>query len=356
VALKSVLHGGRDITDQPTEFAAGGPPLQVLLTRGGASLTGIVRTSAGVAAEASLLLFSEDPALWHERASTTGITSTGDGRFRLDGLRAGRYLGVATHLRFLSESSIPRPEFANPASAPGTKPQRVQRFRGAKVQGTKVQTLKLGAMRDDRMKSRYLTIAALVALSTLAAAAQEKPAPSSQPTEPKPPVSGTVQPGTALIPLKVTVLLSRFKEDKKISSLPYVLGVTTNAKQTTLRMGAQVPVAATMFGASDGGKTPITSYNYRDFGTNIDCHATGLSGGLYQLAITVSDTSAHVDSALKGSAGAASLIARDVPIFRTFNSSFTIVLRDGQTTQYTSATDPVTGEVMKIDVTLNVWK
>ena len=29
---------------------------------------------------------------------------------------------------------------------------------------------------------------------------------------------------------------------------------------------------------------------------------------------------------------------------------------DEQTTQYTSATDPVTGELMKIDVTLNVMK
>jgi hypothetical protein len=95
--LKSVLHGGRDITDQPTEFAAGGPPLQVLLTRGGASLTGIVRTSAGVPAEASLLLFSEDPALWHERASTTRVAqATFDGRYRFDGLRPGRYLIVAT--------------------------------------------------------------------------------------------------------------------------------------------------------------------------------------------------------------------------------------------------------------------
>ena len=33
-----------------------------------------------------------------------------------------------------------------------------------------------------------------------------------------------------------------------------------------------------------------------------------------------------------------------------------MLLRDGQTMQYASATDSVTGEVVKIDVTLNVLK
>jgi hypothetical protein len=45
-----------------------------------------------------------------------------------------------------------------------------------------------------------------------------------------------------------------------------------------------------------------------------------------------------------------------MPMFRSFNSSFQALLRDGQTTQYVSATDPVSGEVMKIDVTLNLLK
>ena len=45
-----------------------------------------------------------------------------------------------------------------------------------------------------------------------------------------------------------------------------------------------------------------------------------------------------------------------MPAFRSFKSNFTVLLRDGQTTQYTSAVDPVSGEVMKIDVTLNVIK
>ena len=36
--------------------------------------------------------------------------------------------------------------------------------------------------------------------------------------------------------------------------------------------------------------------------------------------------------------------------------SFAILLRDGQTMQYASATDPISGEVMRIDVSLSLAK
>jgi hypothetical protein len=44
------------------------------------------------------------------------------------------------------------------------------------------------------------------------------------------------------------------------------------------------------------------------------------------------------------------------PLFRTFNSQFTAVLRDGQSAVYTVATDPVTGEEATIEVALKVMK
>jgi hypothetical protein len=40
---------------------------------------------------------------------------------------------------------------------------------------------------------------------------------------------------------------------------------------------------------------------------------------------------------------------------RRFNSDTTLVLQDGQTVQH-SATDPLTGEVLEVDVTLHVVK
>jgi hypothetical protein len=74
--------------------------------------------------------------------------------------------------------------------------------------------------------------------------------------------------------------------------------------------------------------------------------------GVFQLTVTVSDSSVALDTQKRPATG----VVPDIPSFRSFNSSFTALLRDGQTVQYTSATDPVTGEVMKIDVTLNVMK
>ena len=104
--------------------------------------------------------------------------------------------------------------------------------------------------------------------------------------------------------------------------------------------------------AADGKSTPISSYTYRGVGTNIDCGATFDEAvpGIFQLALTVSDSSLGLDTAKRSG------VMPDVPSFRNFNSSFTALLRDGQTMQYTSATDPVSGEVMKIDVTAAVMK
>ena len=67
--------------------------------------------------------------------------------------------------------------------------------------------------------------------------------------------------------------------------------------------------------------------------------------------MTVTDSSVQLDTTDRGKA-----LVPNVPMFRSFNSSFQVLLRDGQTTQYTSATDPVSGEMTKIDVTLNVLK
>ncbi|HEU4926932.1 MAG TPA: hypothetical protein VFT24_07780 [Vicinamibacterales bacterium] len=198
----------------------------------------------------------------------------------------------------------------------------------------------------------------LAATASLPVSAQEKPAPApvvvdkvvQSPSRREPP---------APIPLKVTVVLSRYQGEKRVSSMPYSMGVTASgwgpAPKSTLRMGVDVPVMMTVIGATDGKATAGTSYNYRNVGTNIDCQASfeSTAAGVFQLALTISDSSIGLDTSKKADAPG---VVPDVPSFRNFNSSFTALLRDGQTTQYTSATDPVTGELMKIDVTLNVMK
>ncbi|HEY3885812.1 MAG TPA: hypothetical protein VGL62_11425 [Vicinamibacterales bacterium] len=154
--------------------------------------------------------------------------------------------------------------------------------------------------------------------------------------------------------VKVQVVVSRYQGEKKISSVPYVLGVVVNGAKTSLRMGVEVPVAQSVFTSAtkDGpANVPISSYTYRSVGTNIDCQAESSPGGYYKLNMTVTDSSVQLDPSDR-----AKTLAPNVPMFRSFNSSFQALLRDGQTTQYVSATDPVSGEVMKIDVTLNLLK
>ena len=94
--VKSVSYGGRDITDVPTEFTSSGPSVEVLLTRNSATLTGIVRTAQGAGTDAAVLIFGRDPSQWDGRFTTTRLGhADGQGRYRLDGLRAGQYLAIA---------------------------------------------------------------------------------------------------------------------------------------------------------------------------------------------------------------------------------------------------------------------
>ena len=207
------------------------------------------------------------------------------------------------------------------------------------------------------MTTRFATVVLITAI-TAAIPMRAQDQPAIPPPEGKPPSARRFPPP---IPLRVTVTLSRYQGEKRISSMPYAIGVTASgygpAPKTTLRMGVDVPITQAVFaGPSTDGKSgqPMSSYTYRSVGTNIDCTASydEAAAGLFQLTLTVSDSSVGLEATKKAGGG----IVPDVPSFRNFNSSFTALLRDGQTTQYTSATDPVTGELMKIDVTLNVMK
>ena len=185
----------------------------------------------------------------------------------------------------------------------------------------------------------FIVVCVLAALPQ-PAAAQARP---DRPTEP-------AQSGLAQIPLKVQLVVSRYAGEKKVSSTPYILSVVANDNdKTSLRMGVDVAVPQSVIGGS--ASTPITSYNYRSVGTNIDCTAKTIEGGLFKLDLGVSDSSLFFPE--KGTAAAA---VPGTPAFRSFTSTFNVVLKDGQTTQHTSATDAVSGEVLRVDVTLTVLK
>jgi Flp pilus assembly secretin CpaC len=198
------------------------------------------------------------------------------------------------------------------------------------------------------MRKEFVLALSLVRCALMPVVAQDKPLPPAAST---PPAAATGV--NRQIPVKVQLTLSRFMGEKKLSSIPYVLGVLTNAQKTNLRMGGQVPVTQTVFGGKDAS-VPQSSYTYKDVGTNIDCQAQDMGNGLFNLVITVEDSTINLDRS-PDTADEKKLL-RDIPSFRSFRASFAMVLRDGQTMQYASATDPISGEVMRIDVMLTLAK
>jgi hypothetical protein len=161
-----------------------------------------------------------------------------------------------------------------------------------------------------------------------------------------------------LIPLSVDVVVSRYQGEKKISSLPYSLAVNANDNAPggvcQLRMGASVPIPSIVAPAGNpaGPAGPMPGpVQYRDIGTNIDCSARTIDDGVFQLRLTVEDTSVYtnVQDTTTPTVG-------QMPVFRTFRSTNTLVLKDGQTRDFTAAADRVSGEVVRIAVTLRVVK
>ena len=214
------------------------------------------------------------------------------------------------------------------------------------------------------MTRRMLSIAVAAALAALPASgrAQETPKPeAAKPQTPKPEAAkeGAAEPsGPHGITLRVQLVISRFQGDRKLASLPYTLLVTTGGARARMRMGVDTPIPVTS--TSDGGKQ-TTSIQYRNVGTNIDCAASYKGDGRYQLSIGVENSSALALE--KGPSGGVNpggptveANPTGIPLFRRFDANLDPWLRDGQSVQTIASTDPVTGEVVRIDVTLNVVK
>jgi hypothetical protein len=189
--------------------------------------------------------------------------------------------------------------------------------------------------------------------STAVVRTQDKAAPS-------PAASGAT-------PIKVQVVISRYQGEKKISSMPYGLSVTGGGGgvdraltgpefvgRANLRMGVKVPIAM-MAPTSVDGK-PVAGIptggpiQYQDVGTNIDCAVWSLADGRFRVEVGIEDTSIYPDE--KDTPG----VVRGSPSFRSFRASDAMLLKDGATGQFTTATDKVSGDVVKVDVTLTVVK
>jgi hypothetical protein len=148
----------------------------------------------------------------------------------------------------------------------------------------------------------------------------------------------------------VQVTVSRFEGEKKTLSLPYNLLVGAPEREwgerTSLRMGIDVPVRMGPVQVDKEGK-PSPSYQYRNVGTRIDCRAFRMDDR-FQLEVTVEQSS------LDSRSQPAAVGITDLPITRSFNSTFSAALRDGQSVTTVVATDPVSGESVRVELSLAV--
>ncbi len=130
---------------------------------------------------------------------------------------------------------------------------------------------------------------------------------------------------------------------------------------TKLRVGVEVPVVSNQVSTdarAGAGPGTASAIQYRPFGTNIDCSATTLESGQYSVALSIEDSAPYSEQD-KPSPTAAAKAARapaQNPVFRSFRVSNTLMLRDGESTQFSAWTDRFSGESVRLEVTLSVVK
>jgi len=155
-----------------------------------------------------------------------------------------------------------------------------------------------------------------------------------------------------ITPLRVQVVFTEFDGDKKISSLPYTFLVNADERgeRAAVRMGLKVPIETST-------STGVKQIQYQDVGTNLDGRAEKTEDGRFQLMLNVEKSSAYLPGANEKPASVGgNEVSRNQPTFQQFRTQANLLIRDGQTVQSTVATDPVTGHVTKVDVTVNIVK
>jgi hypothetical protein len=184
----------------------------------------------------------------------------------------------------------------------------------------------------------------IVAIAAPRLLAQEKP---KSPEAAKP-----AETAKTMTPLLVQVVFTEFEGEKKLSSLPYTFLVNADERgeRAAVRMGLRVPIEA----SSNSG---VKQFQYMDVGTNLDGRAEKTEDGRFLLMLNVEKSSVYRPGASEKPASlGGNEISPAQPIVQQFRTQVNLLIRDGQTVQSTLATDPVTGHVLKVDVTANVIK
>jgi hypothetical protein len=153
-----------------------------------------------------------------------------------------------------------------------------------------------------------------------------------------------------MTPVKVAITFVEFEGDKKVKSLPYTVIVVADGKPPSakVRMGSRVPVYT---GKENG-------MQYIDIGSNIDCQAQHTQDGSFELKLSLDRSWVEGDVSVPVEKSSSQMQSGQFPepIIRQFRSDLNLLLRDGQTVESTFATDPLSGKVFKVEVTLSILK
>jgi hypothetical protein len=200
---------------------------------------------------------------------------------------------------------------------------------------------------EDGMRTDAIQVASLLLLGMLSpmVKAQDKPKPVDTP---KAEVQTT--------PIKVQIIFTDLEGDKKTKVLPYIIYMNSpDANEfkpgwTKFRIGSRLPIYV--------GKNEM---QYLDIGTNVDARSAHTPDGhvLLQMILERSWVEGEVSVPVTKSDASPSDPSGghfQEPIIRGFKSELDLKLREGQPMESTVATDPISGKVVKVEISFTVVK
>lgn len=170
----------------------------------------------------------------------------------------------------------------------------------------------------------------------------------------KPKVENAAKQDARPILLKIQVVFEEFDGEKKTKSMPYSTLLSAgsgNVEFAKIRIGNRVP----LYTGKENG------LQYIDVGTNLDFRADPLEAGKFAVKVSLErswvygDVMIPVDKSVDVPSGGSPGQFKE-PVIGQYKTDVNLLLRDGQTVDSTVATDPLTGRLMKIELTLTIVK
>jgi len=198
-------------------------------------------------------------------------------------------------------------------------------------------------------------------LALTAAALFAAPAVAEEATPPPALGPGTAVPSTQL---RVEIVIARYEGDHKVASTPNSFLLAAYPRDTPrgkhpkseLKMGVEVPIPVTTFASPDGSPAPqMVSFQYRNVGTNITCRAREIGGGVFEIDLWLDSSTVYAGAGAENASYEAQA-AGGRTMFRTFSVMLRPLLRDGESVETVASADPVTGEVVNVNVSMKVVK